>query len=195
MSKLTLTFILAFWTWLSLMPESRADICMHENADEELHLSNTTDPQGCAWRITEAAAQSANVTSRSLPYQEIIASAAQANSLEPALLHAVIKAESGYRPLAVSSRGAKGLMQLMPATARQLGVINIDDPAQNIQAGARYLSLLQQQFNGDISLALAAYNAGPGAVARHGNTIPPYAETQAYVPKVLQAYRQLKTSF
>ncbi|MBL8506532.1 MAG: lytic transglycosylase domain-containing protein, partial [Methylobacillus glycogenes] len=107
----------------------------------------------------------------------------------------VIKTESDYQPQARSPRGAQGLMQLMPATARQLGVSNPRDPAQNILAGARYLQQLRQQFNDNLPLALAAYNAGPAAVLRHGNTIPPYAETQAYVPRVMQEYQRLLSQY
>lgn len=191
MSKLGLTFILAFWTWLSLIPESRADICLHGDSDEALYISNTGVSHDCAWHISEPTVTSTAANTSTLPFHEVVATAARATQLDPALLHAVISAESGYQPLAVSPRGATGLMQLMPATARQLGVSNIDDPGQNVMAGARYLSQLQREFNGDISLALAAYNAGPATVKRHGNVIPPYAETQAYVPRVLQAYRRI----
>lgn len=113
-------------------------------------------------------------------------------SVDPALVRAVMHAESAFRPGAVSSQGAQGLMQLMPATARMLGV---DDPlqaSQNIQGGTRYLAQLLAQYQGDITKATAAYNAGPGAVDRY-NGVPPYAETQAYVKRVAtlhQRYQQ-----
>ncbi|MFL9609299.1 lytic transglycosylase domain-containing protein [Methylobacillus sp. Pita2] len=191
MSKLGLIFILAFWSWLSLIPESRADICLHGDSEEALYISNTGVSHDCAWHISESAATPPSANVSTLPFHDAVAAAAHATQLDPALLHAVINAESNYRPLAVSSRGATGLMQLMPATARRLGVRNTYDPEQNVMAGARYLSQLQREFNGDISLALAAYNAGPATVKRHGNVIPPYAETQAYVPRVLQAYRRI----
>lgn len=191
MSKLGLIFILAFWSWLSLIPESRADICLHGDSEEALYISNTGVSHDCAWHISESAATPPSANASTLPFHDVVAAAAHATQLDPALLHAVINAESGYRPLAVSSRGATGLMQLMPATARRLGARNTYDPEQNVMAGARYLSQLQREFNGDISLALAAYNAGPATVKRHGNVIPPYTETQAYVPRVLQAYRRI----
>jgi soluble lytic murein transglycosylase-like protein len=109
--------------------------------------------------------------------------------LEPALLHAVISAESAYNPWAVSPKGAMGLMQLMPGTADRFGVGNPYDPVANMQGGARYLRWLLDQFN-DTRLAVAAYNAGEGAVQRYGNQIPPYRETQNYVVKVLGYYQQ-----
>ncbi len=109
--------------------------------------------------------------------------------LEPALMHAVISAESAYNPWAVSPKGAMGMMQLMPGTADRFGVGNPYDPVANMQGGARYLRWLLDQFN-DTRLAVAAYNAGEGAVQRYGNQIPPYRETQNYVVKVLGYYQQ-----
>jgi soluble lytic murein transglycosylase-like protein len=113
--------------------------------------------------------------------------------LESALLHAVISVESRYNPKAVSPAGAAGLMQLMPHTAKRYGVTDALDPRQNLNGGARYLRDLLRLFNNDTSLALAAYNAGENAVKRHGNRIPPYRETQRYVPKVLAFYQRYRT--
>jgi hypothetical protein len=111
--------------------------------------------------------------------------------LEPALLLAVISAESGFRSKAVSPKGAQGLMQLMPATARRLGVRDPFDPEQNVRGGARYLNELLRLFGNDVRLALAAYNAGEDAVMRHGRAIPPYPETRQYVTRVLSRYDAL----
>ena len=122
----------------------------------------------------------------------IVRQAAHANALDPNLLHAVIATESGYVNRAVSRRGAQGLMQLMPATARSLGVTDPFDARQNIGAGARYLRSLLEAFDHDTSLALAAYNAGAAAVTRHGRRIPPFAETVAYVPRVLNRLAALQ---
>jgi len=108
---------------------------------------------------------------------------ARQNQLSPRLVHSVIQAESNYDPNAVSPKGAQGLMQLIPATARRFGVANVFDPADNIQGGARYLKHLLELYKGDEALALAAYNAGEGAVSRYGG-VPPFAETQGYVAKV-----------
>ena len=119
----------------------------------------------------------------------LIEEAAQATRLPPALIHAVVRAESAYRADAVSSKGAVGLMQLMPATAERYGVTDREDPVQNLNGGTRYLRDLLQLFDRDLQLALAAYNAGENAVIRYGNAIPPFAETQDYVRKVIRFYR------
>ncbi|MCB1921344.1 MAG: lytic transglycosylase domain-containing protein [Candidatus Competibacteraceae bacterium] len=111
--------------------------------------------------------------------------------LEPALMHAVISAESSYNPWAVSPKGAMGLMQLMPGTAERFGVDNAYDPVANMHGGARYLRWLLDRFN-NIHLAVAAYNAGEGAVQKYGNQIPPYQETQTYVTRVLNFYQQYR---
>ncbi|MBM6443914.1 lytic transglycosylase domain-containing protein [Pseudomonas mohnii] len=126
------------------------------------------------------------------PYAELVSAAATANQLPAALLHAVIKTESAYNPSAVSAKGAGGLMQLMPDTAREMGVTDVYDPKANIQGGARYLKRLMTLFDNDIALAVAAYNAGPQAVLSRGGVIPPFAETQRYVPSVLRQYRRLQ---
>lgn len=123
-------------------------------------------------------------------FSPLIEQAAREHQIDKGLLHAVITVESGYDPQAVSHRGAVGLMQLMPQTARRYGVKNLYDPAQNIQGGARYLRDLMGKFDNDLILTLAAYNAGEAAVTRHGNRIPPYRETWSYVPKVLDIYRR-----
>jgi soluble lytic murein transglycosylase-like protein len=123
-------------------------------------------------------------------YVPLVAQAAADTGLPEDLLHAVIQAESNYNHLAVSPKGATGLMQLMPATARQYGVADAREPAANLLGGARYLRDLLAQFNNDLTVALAAYNAGPGAVQKNGNAIPPYAETRRYVPKVLDLYQR-----
>jgi soluble lytic murein transglycosylase-like protein len=125
-------------------------------------------------------------SARRAHYARIIEAAAREHSLHPELLHAVVRTESAYNPSAVSSAGAVGLMQLMPGTASRYGVQDSYDPVQNVRGGARYLRDLLNLFEHDLRLALAAYNAGEGAVMRHGNQIPPYPETQRYVRKVLQ---------
>lgn len=120
----------------------------------------------------------------------LIRAAARNHQLSPELVHAVVRAESAYRSDAVSRKGAQGLMQLMPATADRFGVRDSFDPRENLHGGTRYLKKLLGMFDGDLSLALAAYNAGENAVAKYGNQIPPYPETQKYVKKVLTFYRK-----
>jgi soluble lytic murein transglycosylase-like protein len=124
------------------------------------------------------------LVARPSAFDDLIAAAAGRHNVDPALVKAVVQAESNFSPLAVSHAGAKGLMQLMDDTSRQLGVTNPFDPEQNIDGGARFLRQLLDRYSGDVSLALAAYNAGPGAVDRWGG-LPPYSETQTYVPRVL----------
>ncbi|AOE87555.1 lytic transglycosylase domain-containing protein [Pseudomonas sp. TCU-HL1] len=125
-------------------------------------------------------------------YSLIVAQAAFDYDLPAELLHAVIKTESNYDHTAVSPKGAAGLMQLMPDTARDLGLQDVFDPTANVRAGARYLKRMMKMFGNDVSLALAAYNAGPGAVLAYDRAIPPYPETQRYVPSVLGHYQRLQ---
>jgi soluble lytic murein transglycosylase-like protein len=126
------------------------------------------------------------------PYGELIRAAAQKYKMDEDLVFSVIAAESNFKPQAVSRRGARGLMQLLPATAARLGVQDIFDPAQNIEAGTRYLSELLKRYQGDLVLTLAAYNAGPGAVDKFGR-VPPYNETVTYVRAIRKTYAQRKT--
>jgi soluble lytic murein transglycosylase-like protein len=124
-------------------------------------------------------------------FAEIIAEAGRRWNVRPELLRAVIAVESRFNPLAVSKRGARGLMQLMPETARRFAVGDLFDPRANVLAGARYLRALLDQFDDNIELALAAYNAGEQSVIKAGYRIPAIPETRAYVPAVMARYRRL----
>jgi soluble lytic murein transglycosylase-like protein len=126
------------------------------------------------------------------PFGEIIRREAASNRLDPLLVAAVISVESNHNPGARSPKGAAGLMQLMPDTAKRYGISDPYSADSNIRAGTRYLRDLLNLFNGDVRLALAGYNAGENAVIRYGNRIPPYPETQDYVPKVLKKYDALR---
>lgn len=127
------------------------------------------------------------------PYAAMISKAAREAALDPALVHAVIHVESGYNPTARSPKGALGLMQVMPDTALRYGVKDPGvSPQENLRAGTRYLKDLMQLFSNRLELVLAAYNAGEQAVLRHGERIPPYRETQSYVPAVLAKYHELQ---
>jgi soluble lytic murein transglycosylase-like protein len=124
-----------------------------------------------------------------MPFAKLIEGAAREASLDPALVHAVIAVESAYNPAARSPKGALGLMQVLPATALRYGIHNAaHSPAANLRAGTRYLSDLMALFDDRLELVLAAYNAGEGAVLRYGERIPPFRETQQYVPAVLARY-------
>ena len=117
-------------------------------------------------------------------YEPLIRQHASQHRIRPELVRAVIQVESAFNPRAVSPKGAMGLMQLMPATAKQFGVIDPFNPAENIRAGVSYLRQLLDRYDHDEQLALAAYNAGPGAVDKYGSKVPPYKETQNYVLKI-----------
>ena len=181
-----------------------ADIFRYVDPDGTVHFTNV--PQDTRYRLylstqKEPDAVTTAFNDRYRPYLKAdrkkyhphVIEAARAYQLEPALIHAVISAESGYNALARSPKGAKGLMQLMPDTARRYGVDNPLDPKQNIYGGAAYLRDLLTLFGDDLNLALAAYNAGEGAVKEYGHRIPPYRETIQYVPKVLSYYKRYKT--
>ena len=123
--------------------------------------------------------------------ENLIEKYAAKNNLDPDFIKAVVKQESGFNPDAKSKCGAMGLMQLMPQTAKGLGVVDAFDPEQNIEGGVKYLKSMLNRFNNDPKLALAAYNAGPGAVQKYGD-IPPYRETQNYVKNIMSSYEALK---
>lgn len=184
---------------------AHADIFRYVDADGTVHFTNV--PNDSRYKIYLKEKAKPDPVTETLAseirhydpkererYNKHIQDAAKVTKLEPALIHAVISAESGYNPFARSRKGAAGLMQLMPDTARRYGVKNRLDPAQNIQGGARYLSDLVRMFNNDVQLAVTAYNAGENAVVKYGNRIPPYSETMTYVPRVMSYYKKYRTS-
>jgi soluble lytic murein transglycosylase-like protein len=157
-----------------------------------LHTAPAGGPAGSVAQSADTRRASAWLA-RSVEYDAAITRAAGEAKVNPELVRAVIVVESGFNPRAISRRGAIGLMQLLPTTARRYGAFNAFDPEQNIHAGARYLADLIARYGGEkLDLVLAAYNAGEDAVEKYGRRIPPYKETQAYVPNVLRMYRALR---
>ncbi|MFV3406609.1 MULTISPECIES: lytic transglycosylase domain-containing protein [Pseudomonas] len=175
---------------------AEADVYISSDGKGGLILSNVHRPGRQYERVvSEVPGGSGPVNAQWItgrPYAELVAAAALANDVPQALLHALIKAESGYNPKARSPKGALGLMQLMPDTAKAMGVKDVLDPESNVHGGARYLKRMLTLFDNDITLAVAAYNAGPEAVLSRGRVVPPFAETRRYVPAVLRDYRLLQ---
>ena len=160
------------------------------DGDGVVHYTNV--PQDARYRVVIASRASRvppPLLRRTSAFDEHIRAAAQKYGLAPPLVKAVMAAESNFNPTAISGKGATGLMQLMPETARDMYVYDMLDPAQNIEGGARYLRQLLELFGGDLERVLAAYNAGPERVRRSGGAVPAIPETQAYVRKVLGLYK------
>ena len=178
-----------FLVFLQAAP-SHADIYKYEDADGVIHLTNVPSNPKVKYVMLVREKRiifSPNINVRA--YDKIITQAAGKFKLDASLIKAVIKAESNFNHKAVSPAGAKGLMQLMPQTASALNVNDVFHPENNIEGGARYLRYLLNLYKGNLTLALAAYNAGEGAVAKYNYGVPPYRETQNYVRRVLDLYQ------
>jgi soluble lytic murein transglycosylase-like protein len=147
---------------------------------------------GPVWSGTGVAETLRGFTTGNAEIDSYMTESARRNKIDPLLIYSVMHQESSFKQRAISPKGARGLMQLMPGTAARFGVTNIFDPRQNIEGGARYMSFLLTHFDGDVSLALAGYNAGEGAVEKYGWRIPPYAETQEYVRRITRRYNLLR---
>jgi soluble lytic murein transglycosylase-like protein len=163
-----------------------ADVYMHKDKDGILTFTNVPNHSGFRRVLRESISPLPGQTYTS-NFENFIVSASSRHSIDPDLIRAVIKTESDFNSNARSSKGAMGLMQLMPDTARQHNVLDAYNPLENIEGGARHLRLLLSRYRGNLELSLAAYNAGINAVERHGG-IPPYAETRQYVRRVLHFY-------
>ena len=179
-------------TCLAVPLSAEAQIWVITEPDGTERFTTEPEPGARIFLRTRYTASSRSSPAVSVPYGESIRAAAADNGLEAALVTAVIAAESNFDPHALSAKGAQGLMQLMPATADDLGVRDVWDPDQNIRGGTAHLARLLGKYD-DVSLALAAYNAGEGTVDSHGG-VPPFQETQQYVQRVLDYYRAYRGS-
>jgi soluble lytic murein transglycosylase-like protein len=187
-TRFSLLFIIMSWALIMGLPSPvHSDIYKYTDSEGIIHLTNVPTENDVPYvlvmrekRVLFDKKLGDNISK----YDDLIAKASQKYNVESALIKAVIKAESNFNHMAVSRKGAKGLMQLMPATASSLQVHNSFHPENNIEGGVKYLGYLLRYFNGSLHLALAAYNAGENAVIRYGG-IPPYRETQTYVQRVL----------
>jgi soluble lytic murein transglycosylase-like protein len=159
-----------------------------------LTSSNYTSSTTSLTHLTSMSVSSslAGFTTGNATVDSFILESGRRNSVDPLLLYAIMHQESTFKPRAMSHKGARGLMQLMPGTAMRFGVTNIWDPRQNIEGGTRYMRWLLDKFDGNIHLALAGYNAGEGAVMKYGNRIPPYSETQEYVRRITKRYSLIR---
>ena len=176
---------------------SHADIFKYVDEDGVIHLTNVPSNPKAKYVLIMKEKRilfSRRINVDSAAYDKIIRRAAGKFNLDVALIKAVIKAESNFNHQAISPKGAKGLMQLMPQTASALNVDDVFHPGDNIFGGARYLRYLLNLYRGDLTLALAAYNAGEGAVAKYNYNVPPYPETQNYVRRVLSFYESYSKS-
>ncbi len=165
----------------------RADIYRYIDETGTVYFTDYPRHDGFKVYLRERPGRALQLSRGYYPYRSLVLEASTVHGLEEPLLRAVIEIESDYNRYAISRAGARGLMQLMPETMDYLGVKNPWDPRQNVMAGARYLKSLLKRFSGDLSLALAAYNAGSSSVVRYGS-IPPFPQTERYVRKVLKQY-------
>jgi len=190
MVQLSRLFILSFLLW---PVASGADIYRYVDADGVIHYSNTQPDEKFTLYLREGPKTVPRATASSLPTASwmtgYVDRVSRANDLPPALVHAIIKAESNGQRKAVSPKGAKGVMQLMPFTSKRMRVVDPFDPIENIEGGIRYIKELLVSFEGDLTNTVAAYNAGPAAVRKYGG-VPPYQETRLYVRRVMDLYRQ-----
>lgn len=171
---------------------AHADLYKYVDGKGVVHITNVPTTSKYKWIMRESGAKALpKKTFYYRGYDDMIKEAALRYGVDPALAKAVVKAESNFNAQAVSVKDARGLMQLLPETARRLGVKDIHDPAENIEGGVRHLSRLLRLFSSDIKLAIAAYNAGENAVLKWG-AVPPYPETRSYVKRVLLYYKMYK---
>lgn len=197
-SRLWASFFLFICLGLICPCTALGDIYRYIDADGVVHFTNTPTAKGYTLYLKEEKGGGVSARTRRFKagpsiYDNIILKAARAFGVDHALIKAVIHAESSFNPNAVSRKGARGLMQIMPQNDASLNISNPFDPSQNIMGGTRYLKRMLIRYNEKPALALAAYNAGPSAVDKY-KKIPPYEETQSYVQKVMSLYSRYKRS-
>jgi soluble lytic murein transglycosylase-like protein len=189
MSKYPLCRVLVMVFLFLMVSPCHADIYKYTDAEGVIHLTNVPTENDVPYvLVMKEKRVILQLKGDIAPYNDLIAQASARYRIDSALVKAIIKAESNFNHRAVSPVGARGLMQLMPATAASLQVKDSFHPETNIDGGVRYLRYLMNMFNGNLPLVLAAYNAGENAVMRHNNRIPPYPETQTYVKRVLNYF-------
>ena len=190
MGQLSRVFILSFLLWPAV---SGADIYRYVDREGVIHYSNTQPDEKFSLYLREGPKAAPPAPASALPGASwmtgYVDRFSRANDLPPALVHAIIKAESNGQRKAVSRKGAMGVMQLMPFTSKRMRVADPFDPIENIEGGIKYIKELLVAFEGDLTNTIAAYNAGPAAVRKYGG-VPPYQETRLYVRRVMDLYRQ-----
>ena len=185
-------FCCAFlWASISVPLAAFADVYVYKDQNGVLTFTNTPTHTGFRRVLRDPSNASRSMAPLSASYDSLIQTASGRYSIDADLIRAVIKTESDFNPAARSNKGAMGLMQLMPDTARLHNVIDAYDPGENVEAGVRHLRMLLDRYQGNVELSLAAYNAGSGAVEKHGG-IPPYVETREYVRRVLHFYHRYR---
>jgi transglycosylase-like protein with SLT domain/uncharacterized protein DUF4124 len=183
----TLIAVSALSMFVAVAQPVRADVYMYKDKQGVLTFTNVPNHTGYKRILKDTGGSLGGGTATSAAFDELIRSASGRYNVDPDLIRAVIKTESDFNTNARSNKGAMGLMQLMPETARLHNVADAYDPNANVEGGVRHLRMLLERYQGDLELSLAAYNAGAGAVEKHGG-IPPYNETREYVRKVLRYY-------
>lgn len=178
---------------ISTTPTAYADIYMYIDDAGVMHFTNAPTESDRDYKVYIREKRSNSVTFYSTDkYDDLISNACEIYGVDSRLVKAIIKAESDFNPRAVSKKGAMGLMQIMPENFQLLDIQNPFDPKENIMGGTRYFKYLYDRFEGKLTLSLAAYNAGPTTVDNYNKSIPPYRETEQYVQRVLQYYRNFK---
>jgi len=189
--KKVIIFLIPLSLIIVLPSLSLTDIYKSVDKEGVIHLTNVpTDVNTKYVLVLREKRVQFNLGQDAKMYDHLITKAAKKYKVDSALIKAIIKAESNFNPRAISPVGAQGLMQIMPATASSLEIQDSFHPENNIEGGVRYLRYLLNLFNGDLPLALAAYNAGEGVVARYNNSIPPYEETRVYIQRVLNYFNE-----